>query len=40
MVEKPWAKDFRRYIPQWVIRTAFDVTCSQATSKNAEKDNA
>ena len=40
MVEEPWAKDFRRYVGQSGNEGGINVTCSQVTSKDAEKDKA
>jgi len=40
MLEEPWAQDFRRYIGQSGNEGGINVTCSQVTSKDAEKDKA
>lgn len=40
MIEEPWAKDFRRYIGQSGNEGGISVTCSPATSSDAEKNKA
>jgi hypothetical protein len=40
MVEEPWSADFRRYIGQSGNEGGISVTCSQVSSKDAEKEKA